>query len=154
MEEAQFLTRFASKVYLIHRRNEFRASKIMQEHVLNNPKIEVLYNTEIREVKGATIVNALRIFNNQTNEESDLEVNGLFLAIGHMPITTFLDGKLEVNEAGYIKSTDGVHTNIEGVFVAGDVEDETYRQAITASGAGCKAAIIAERWLAENEPIN
>ncbi|MEP7103756.1 MAG: thioredoxin-disulfide reductase [Candidatus Dojkabacteria bacterium] len=147
MEEASFLTRFASKVYLIHRRDQFRASKIMQEHVLANPKIEVLYNTEIREVTGTDVMTGLNLFNNKENKESSLKADGLFLAIGHVPLTAYLKDQITVNEEQYIIAKNGVYTNIEGVFVAGDVEDHFYRQAITAAGAGCKAAIVTERWL-------
>ncbi|MFS8131025.1 MAG: thioredoxin-disulfide reductase [Candidatus Dojkabacteria bacterium] len=147
MEEATFLTRFASKVHLIHRRDTFRASKIMQEKVLANPKIEVIYNTEIKEVLGDNAVSGLKLFNNKDNKESELKVEGLFLAIGHIPLTKFLAKQLEVNEEEYLISPDGVYTSIDGVFLAGDVEDHYYRQAVTAAGAGCKAAIVAERWL-------
>lgn len=147
MEESTFLTKFASKVYLIHRKDEFRASPIMVERALNNPRIEVLYNTEIKEVIGDIKVKALKIFNNKTNEVSELNVDGLFLAIGHIPVTDYVGETIELDEQGYIKSPDGVHTSIEGVFVAGDVEDHKYRQAITAAGAGCKAALEAQKWL-------
>ena len=148
MEEAEFLTRFASKVHLIHRRDQFRASKIMQEKILANPKIEVHYNSEIKEVLGDDkALNSLKILNNKDNTESELKVEGLFLAIGHIPLTQFLEKQLEVDEEEYVIAKNGVYTNIDGVFVAGDVEDNIYRQAITAAGAGCKAAIIAERWL-------
>lgn len=149
IEEATFLTRFAKKVYLIHRREEFRASKIMQEKISSNSKIETILNTEIREIIGDEKVKSLKIFNNKQNSESTLEVDGLFLAIGHTPVTSFLPKEIELRENGYIKSDDGVHTSIDGIFVAGDVEDYIYRQAITASGAGCKAAMIAEKFLAE-----
>lgn len=147
IEEASFLTRFATKVYVIHRRDEFRASKIMQERLTTEPKIEVILNTEIKEVLGSTKVQALRLFNKQTNSESELAVDGLFLAIGHIPNTAFLDEQLKLNPEKYLIADNGVYTGIDGVFVAGDVEDHVYRQAITAAGAGCKAAISAERWL-------
>ncbi len=149
MEEASFLTRFASKIYLIHRKNEFRASKIMAERVLNNPKVEVLYNTEVREVIGDQVVNSLKIFNNVDNTEKTLEVSGMFLAIGHIPVTEFVKGLVELDDNGYIKATKSVFSSIEGIFVAGDVEDTRYRQAITAAGAGCKAAIEVQKWLEE-----
>lgn len=151
MEEAQFLTRFASKVFLIHRRDEFRASKIMQEKVLSNPKIEVLYNTEIKELEGDIKLRKIKLFNNKDNSESSIDSDGLFLAIGHIPVTNYLDNQVELKENGYVKSSDGVHTSVKGVFVCGDVEDHIYRQAITAAGAGCRAAITAERWLSELE---
>ncbi len=153
MEEATFLTRFASKVYLIHRRDQFRASKIMQEKVLSNPKIEVIYNTEIKEVLGEQVVMGLKLFNKKENTSSELKVEGLFLAIGHKPLTQFLEKQIEVNEEEYAIAQNGVYTNIDGVFVAGDVEDYVYRQAVTAAGAGCKAAIIAERWLSGTNKI-
>lgn len=151
MEEAQFLTRFASKVFLIHRRDEFRASKIMQEKVLSNPKIKVLYNTEIKELEGDIKLRKIKLFNNKDNSESSIDSDGLFLAIGHIPVTNYLDNQVELKENGYVKSSDGVHTSVKGVFVCGDVEDHIYRQAITAAGAGCRAAITAERWLSELE---
>lgn len=147
MEESTFLTRFAKKVYLIHRRDEFRASPIMIERAVKNPKIEILYNTEVKEVNGDLKVKSITLFNNQTNKTSDLEIDGMFLAIGHIPVTDYLGKDIELTEDGYVKSTDGVHTSIMGVFVAGDVEDHKYRQAITAAGAGCKAALEAQKWL-------
>lgn len=147
IEEASFLTRFATKVYVIHRRDEFRASKIMQERLTTDPKIEVILNTEIKEVLGSTKVQALKLFNKESNSESELAVDGLFLAIGHIPNTAFLDEQLKLNPEKYLIADNGVYTGIDGVFVAGDVEDHVYRQAITAAGAGCKAAISAERWL-------
>lgn len=147
MEESTFLTRFAKKVYLIHRRGEFRASPIMIERAVKNPKIEILYNTEVKEVNGDLKVKSITLFNNQTNETSDLEIDGMFLAIGHIPVTDYLGKDIELTEDGYVKSNDGVHTSIMGVFVAGDVEDHKYRQAITAAGAGCKAALEAQKWL-------
>ena len=149
MEEATFLTHFAEKVYLIHRRDSFRASKIMQERALNHPKIEVIWNTEVLEVLGdATGVTGLQLKNNQTGDESKLEVMGMFLAIGHIPQTNFLDGHIELDSHGFIQTQDGVHTSVQGVFVAGDVADPIYKQAVTAAGMGCKAAIQAEKYLA------
>lgn len=147
MEEANFLTKFADKVYLIHRRDEFRASKIMVQRAIDNPKIEILYNTEVKEVAGEKTVTHLNLFNNKDNSESELKVDGMFLAIGHIPVTDFVQGEIELDDAGYIKSEDGVHTSIEGIFVAGDVWDQRYRQAITAAGMGCRAAMDAEKWL-------
>lgn len=148
MEEANFLTRFASKVYLIHRRDEFRASKIMSERVLKNPKVECVLNTELLDVLGDKGVTGLKLKNNKTGEVSVLELEGAFIAIGHKPNTDLFAGLLEMNEVGYLvtrpKST---YTSIEGVFAAGDVQDSIYRQAITAAGTGCMAAIDCERWL-------
>jgi thioredoxin reductase (NADPH) len=152
MEEATFLTMHASKVYLIHRRDDFRASKIMAERVKANPKIEILWNTEVKAVIGETgNLDHLRLFNNKTNEEKDLKVDGFFLAIGHEPVTKFMVGQIELNEEGYINSVDGVHTSVEGVFVAGDVQDHVYRQAVTAAGAGCRAALEVEKHLTKME---
>jgi thioredoxin reductase (NADPH) len=152
MEEATFLTMHASKVYLIHRRDDFRASKIMAERVKANPKIEILWNTEVKAVIGETgNLDHLTIFNNKTNEEKDLKVDGFFLAIGHEPVTKFMVGQIDLNEEGYIASQDGVHTSVEGVFVAGDVQDYVYRQAVTAAGAGCRAALEVEKHLTKME---
>lgn len=148
MEEANFISKFASKIYLIHRRNEFRASKIMQERVDKNPKIEVMFNTEVKEILGDTKVTGIKIYNNTTNTESEVALDGFFLAIGHIPVTQFLSNLLDLNEDGYVLSHEGIKTSIDGIFVAGDVEDFKYRQAITAAGAGCKAALEAEKWLA------
>lgn len=149
MEEAQFLTRFAKKVLVIHRRDSFRASKIMADRTLKNPKIEVLWNTEVSEILGdGKGVTGLKIKNIQTGSVSDLNVQGLFVAIGHKPNTDLFKGILELNEAGYIITKPGsTYTNIEGVFASGDVADPIYRQAVTAAGTGCMAAIDCERWL-------
>jgi thioredoxin reductase (NADPH) len=148
MEEANFLTRFASKVYLIHRRSEFRASKIMAERVLKNPKVEVIYDTQLVDVIGDKGVNAARLKNLKTGEETSLPVEGVFIAIGHKPNTDLFKGILEMNDVGYLVTGDkSTYTSIEGVFAAGDVQDPIYRQAITAAGTGCMAAIDAERWL-------
>lgn len=148
MEEAQFLTRFASKVWVVHRRDHFRASKIMAERVMKNPKIEVLWNSEVIEVHGVDVVQSLTIKNHVTGETKEFQMDGLFVAIGHKPNTDLFKGQLEMNEVGYLvtkpKSTS---TSIPGVFASGDVQDPTYRQAITAAGTGCMAAIDAERWL-------
>lgn len=151
VEEASYLTKFASKVYLIVRRDELRAAKIMQDRALNNPKIEVLWNTKVIDVLGDKVITAVTLEDTQTGEQRELKLGGLFMAIGHTPITGFLDGQLDMDDAGYIKLKDPYRstTAIEGVFVAGDVADHVYRQAITAAGMGCKAAIDAERWLAE-----
>ncbi len=149
MEEANFLTRFASKVYVIHRRDSFRASKIMVERTLKNPKIEVLYNTEVVEVVGdEKAMNSVVLKNTVTGATSEKSLQGLFLAIGHKPNTDLFREWLTLDETGYIKTKPGsTYTNIEGVFAAGDVQDHIYRQAITAAGTGCMAAIDAERWL-------
>lgn len=147
MEDAIFLTRFASKVYIIHRRDKFRASKIMADRAMANEKIEVLWNTEVNEVVGENnVVHHLRIEDSQSGEERDLKVDGMFLAIGHIPVTGYING-VALTEHGYVMSEDGITTNVEGVFTAGDVQDETYRQAITAAGLGCQAALTAQRWL-------
>lgn len=151
-EEANFITKFANKVYVLVRREEFRASKIMIERVMKNPKIEVLFNTETREVLGADRVEGVRIENNKTGETSILAVQGYFAAVGHKPNTDLFAGKLEIDEAGYIVvSPHSTETSVDGVFAAGDVTDKKYRQAITASGMGCMAAIDAERWLSSRE---
>lgn len=149
MEEAQFLTRFASKVYIIHRRKEFRASKIMVERALKNPKIQVLWNREVAEVTGnEKHVTGLVLKDTESGKTESKTVEGLFLAIGHKPNTGIFKEFIELDETGYIKTKAGTtRTNIEGVFAAGDVQDPHYRQAITAAGTGCQAAIEAERWL-------
>lgn len=148
MEEANFLTRFASEVYLVHRRDEFRASKIMADRVLKNPKVKVVYNTELKDVLGDDGVKGMVLYNNKTKTESRMDIDGIFIAIGHKPNTDLFKGVLDMNEVGYLvtrpKTT---YTSIEGVFAAGDVQDPIYRQAITAAGTGCMAAIDAERWL-------
>ena len=153
MEEAMFLTRFASKVTLIHRKDAFRASKIMQDRVLASEKIEVLWNTEVREIFGTKEegVKGIKMFNNKTNEASEHETQGVFIAIGHKPNTELFAGVLDMDEIGYLK-TEGrtMKTNVEGVFACGDAQDSYYRQAITAAGTGCMAAIDAERFLAEH----
>lgn len=149
MEEAQFLTRFASKVYVIHRRDSFRASKIMADRVLKHPKIQVLWNKEVTEVLGNDLsMNGVILKDLATGQSSQMKLDGLFLAIGHKPNTDLFKGILDLNEIGYINTKPGSsYTNIPGVFAAGDVQDPTYRQAITAAGTGCMAAIDAERWL-------
>jgi len=151
VEEASYLTKFASKVYMIVRRDELRASKIMADRAKNNDKIEILWNTQVQDVLGDDVISGLKLINTQTNETYEQSVKGLFLAIGHTPITSFLDGQLPTDDAGYIQLEDPYRstTAVEGCFVAGDVADHVYRQAVTAAGMGCKAAIDAERWLAE-----
>lgn len=152
-EEAIFLTKYASKVFLLVRRDVLRASTIMQKRVTNNEKIEVLWNTEALEAKGdGKLLKSLRIVNNKTNEEKDLQVNGLFYAIGHIPATKIFADQLKTDEAGYIQTTPGTaSTSIEGVFAAGDVQDKIYRQAITSAGSGCMAALECEKFISEQE---
>ena len=150
VEEATFLTKFADKVILIHRRDELRASKIMQDRALSNPKIEMLWNHAVVEVQGDTKLTGLRVRNTQTGEESDLGVTGLFVAIGHRPNTDLFRGQLALDDEGYLVTGPGTATDVPGVFASGDVQDHTYKQAITAAGSGCMAAIDAERWLEAN----
>jgi thioredoxin reductase (NADPH) len=148
LEEANFLTRFATKVTLIHRRKELRASKIMQDRVFSNPKIDVRWNTVVDEVLGNGKVEALRLRDTETDAVSDLAVSGLFVAIGHTPNTSLFTGKIELDENGYIVTAPGsTATSVPGVFAAGDVQDHVYRQAITAAGSGCMAALDAEHYL-------
>jgi thioredoxin reductase (NADPH) len=152
MEEALFLTKYATKVTVIHRRQELRASKIMQARAFANPKITFLWNTVVEEVYGEreTGVTGLRLRNLKTDEVFDYKCDGLFVAIGHQPNTSLFVGQLELNPQGYILTKPGsTHTSVPGVFAAGDVQDFTYRQAVTAAGTGCMAAIDAERWLEE-----
>jgi len=154
LEEALFLTKFGSKVYVIHRRDELRASKIMQKRAVDNEKIEFIWNTEVIDVLGESGVTGLRIKNNQTGEESDLHVEGFFVAIGHQPNTAVFAGQLEMDEIGYIETApDSSLTSVEGVFASGDAQDSIYRQAVTAAGTGCMAAIDAEKWLAERSEV-
>lgn len=150
IEEATFLTRFATKVTLIHRRDQLRASKIMQERAFKDPKISFIWDTVVDEVVGDQHVDGLRLRNIKSGETSDLRVDGLFIAIGYQPNTDILKGKIDLNEKGYVVPLPGTETQtrVEGVFVAGDVEDFHYRQAVTAAGAGCKAALDVERYLA------
>lgn len=149
MEEANFLTRFASKVVLIHRRDSFRASKIMAERTLANPKIEVLWNTEVADILGEEKVSGLQLRNTVTNEISTRDFTGLFVAIGHVPRSELLVGQVDLNEEGYVQVKGRTTlTNLSGVFACGDLVDYTYRQAITAAGSGCAAALDAERFLA------
>lgn len=148
VEEATFLTKFGSKVYIVHRRDALRASKIMQERALSHPKIEIIWNSVITEVLGDSIVRQVRIKNLKTDHESLHKAAGVFFAIGHTPNTAFLEGQVDLHPNGYIKVVPGTcKTNVEGVFAAGDVQDHVYRQAITAAGTGCMAAMEAEHWL-------
>ncbi|KAK3034176.1 hypothetical protein RJ639_034316 [Escallonia herrerae] len=153
MEEATFLTKYGSKVYVIHRRGEFRATKIMQNRALTNPKVEVLWNSAVVEAYGEGekgVLGGLKVKNLVSGEVSDLKVSGLFFAIGHEPATKFLDGQLELDSDGYVKTKPGTtETSVRGVFAAGDVQDKKYRQAVTAAGTGCMAALDAEHYLQE-----
>jgi thioredoxin reductase (NADPH) len=152
MEEAIFLTKFASKVTIVHRRDSFRASKIMAQRAIDHPKIEVLWNSTVEEVLGDDLVTGLRIKNVATGETSVLPVEGFFLAIGHDPNTNIFQGQLNLDDTGYIVTEPGsTGTSVPGVFAAGDVVDHYYQQAITAAGMGCQAAIDVEHWLNSNE---
>ena len=151
MEEATYLTKFASEVVIVHRRDSFRASKVMVQRALSNPKIRVEWNSKVVDVEGDDFITGLRLEDAITGEQRSLEVSGLFVAIGHTPNSAFLDGQLELHPSGYIKVMPGrTSTNIPGVFAAGDVADDYYRQAITAAGTGCMAALEAERWLSHH----
>jgi len=147
VEEASFLTKFADKVTLIHRRDSLRASKIMQDRAKANPKIEFLWNHTVTDIHGDTKVEGIEVENILTGEKSKLDVTGIFVAIGHRPNTDLFKGLLEMEDSGYLVTGPGSYTNVEGVFACGDVQDHVYRQAITAAGSGCMAAIDAERWL-------
>jgi thioredoxin reductase (NADPH) len=147
IEEATFLTRFASSVTLVHRRDSLRASKIMQERAFKNEKIKFAWNTQVVEVLGDEKVSGLKVKDTITGEERVLDVTGVFVAIGHIPNTTLVSGQVDLEENGYVRTGIGSFTNIDGLFAAGDVQDHVYRQAITSAGSGCIAAIDAERWL-------
>ena len=150
LEEAIFLTKFASKVSVIHRRKELRASKIMQDRAFRNPKIEFVWDSQVVDVLGETTVDGARVRNVVTGEETVLPISGLFVAIGHVPNTSMFTGQLDMDEAGYLLTRPGsTRTNVEGVFACGDVQDSTYRQAITAAGSGCVAALDVEHYLAD-----
>jgi thioredoxin reductase (NADPH) len=151
IEEATFLTRFADSVTIIHRRDELRASKIMQERAFANPKISFLWNSMVTEVLGDEVLTGVRDQDVTTGETSTLDVSGLFVAIGHRPNTDLFKGQLDLADNGYLTVHDGSRSSVAGVFACGDVQDDRYRQAITAAGSGCMAAIDAERWL-ETEP--
>lgn len=147
-EEATYLAKICSKVTMLVRRDEMRASKAMQHRVLNTPNIEILYNTEVEEVLGEQVVEGIRVVNNQTGKKKEINITGLFVAIGHKPNTDIFKGQLDMDDTGYL-ITQGktTHTNIPGVFASGDVQDSQYRQAVTAAGTGCMAALDAERYL-------
>src|SRR5215207_814044 len=149
MEEALFLARMASKVTIVHRRDQFRASKIMAERALANDRVAVRWNAEVAEVLGDGRVEAVRVRDTVTGELEDIPAAAMFVAIGHDPATRLFEGQIDLDEAGYIL-TDGTRTSVEGVFAAGDVQDTIYRQAVTAAGSGCMAAMDAERWLEAN----
>ncbi|MDE2026394.1 MAG: FAD-dependent oxidoreductase, partial [Patescibacteria group bacterium] len=146
MEEANFLTNFAATVTIIHRRDSFRASKIMSDRCQNNAKIKFLLNSQIVQVQGTNKVEKVTLENTQTKEKTELPIEGIFVAIGHTPNTNIFQG-IEVTERGFVKAQNGTHTNIEGIFVSGDVEDDRYMQAITAAGFGCMAALDIEKYL-------
>ena len=149
MEEALFLTKFASKVYVVHRRDEFRASQIMQDRVLNHEKIEVIWNSTVEKINGDGAVSSIVIKDTINSSEKEMGIDGVFVAIGHDPNVGFLNNFVELDEKGYIKTgfTTDTSTSVPGVFAAGDVADSIYRQAVTAAGTGCQAAIDSERWL-------
>lgn len=147
IEEALFLTKFGSCVYIVHRRDELRASKIMSERALKHPKVELIWDTVLEKIEGDSVVRSVTLKNLKTGAMAQHEAGGVFFAIGFNPNTEFLAGQIETEENGYIKVRNGTMTNIEGVFAAGDVQDHLYRQAITAAGSGCMAALDAERWL-------
>ena len=155
MEDSTFLTRFASKVYVIHRRDQFRASKIMADRVLSNPKIEVIWNSVVEDVLDVSKneVTAIRLKNVKTGEQRELPVKGFFVAIGHQPNTGFLGGQVHLDDKGYIVARN-TKTNVPGVFAAGDVQDSVYRQAVTAVGSGCMAALEAQRYLENVESVH
>jgi len=147
MEEALFLTKFGESVTVIHRRKELRASKIMQDRAFANPKIDFVWDSVVTGIEGESSVEGLRLRNVATDEESRLPLEALFVAIGHAPNTDLFRGQLDMDDGGYIVTHDGTRTTIDGVFACGDVQDRVYRQAVTAAGSGCMAAIDAERWL-------
>ncbi len=153
MEEALTLTKFASHVTVVHRRDSLRASKIMQDRAKQHPKISFIWDSAVTDVFGENMVDGVEITNLKTKNKRRLKTQGLFVAIGHDPATKFLRGVIDLDEQGYVAVRDGVFTNVEGIFAAGDVADKRYRQAITAAGDGCRAALEAERYLADNELV-
>jgi len=155
IEEATFLTKFAASVTIVHRRDELRASKIMQDRAFANPKIKFLWDTEVREIIGTEKVDGIMVENVKTNETSKLDITGLFIAIGHRPNTDLFIGQLDMKDNGYlVTQAPSTYTSVDGVFGCGDIQDDVYRQAITAAGSGCAAAVDAERWLEANEHGN
>lgn len=155
IEEGTFLTKFGSKVYIVHRRDQLRASKIMQKRALSNPKIEILWNSTISSIEGDSVVRSVVIKNTKTAEEKKLDAGGVFFAVGHTPNTSFLKGQIDLHDNGYIKVEPGTcRTNVPFVFAAGDAQDHVYRQAITAAGTGCMAALEAERELSSKGLLN
>ena len=155
MEEATFLTKFASAVYVIHRRDSLRASKIMQDRAFENPKLHFIWDSVIEEIlsEDQMVVSGVKIKHLPTGDTYDKAISGVFIAIGHQPNSELFVDKLTLNEAGYILTSEGTNTNVPGVFACGDVQDWTYRQAVTAAGSGCMAAIDADRYLAEHHEI-
>ena len=154
LEEANFLTKFARKVTVVHRRDELRASKIMQDRAFANPKIDFRWNAEVVDATGDSKLASIRLRDTVTGDESDLAVTGMFVTIGHTPTTSLFTGQLELDANGYIiTAPDSTQTSVEGVFACGDVQDHTYRQAITAAGSGCMAALETERYLEANKPV-
>lgn len=152
MEEAHFLTRFCNKIYLVHRRNEFRASKIMQKRVMDNPKVEVVFDSAVEEILGESAVTGVKIKNLKTGDFKTLAVTGIFMAIGHQPNTEVFKEFIETHPNGYVKTKPGTtQTNVPGVFAAGDLQDSIYRQAVTAAGTGCMAALEAERFIESHQ---
>jgi thioredoxin reductase (NADPH) len=151
MEEALFLTKFAPKVTIVHRRSELRASWIMARRVLDNPAITIRWDSVVEDILGDTRVSGVRLRNVQTSKTEDLPAEGVFVAIGHKPATAIFEGQLELDNRGYVRTSEGSATSVEGVFAAGDVVDSTYRQAVTAAGMGCQAAMDAARWLHSRE---
>ena len=151
VEEALFLTRFASKVHIVHRRDQLRASRIMQQRAFDNPKIDFIWDTVIDDIRGVEEgeVKGVQLRNVKTGDVTEMAIDGVFLAIGHKPNTELFVGKLDMNEVGYLLTHDGMKTTVEGVFACGDVQDWVYRQAVTAAGTGCMAAMDAEQLLAE-----
>ena len=151
MEESTFLTKYASSIHLVHRRDEFRASKIMQERALSNEKIKVHFNSVVEEIQGEQKVEKVILNNIKTGDKTTLEVSGVFIAIGHDPNTTLFKNQVDLDENGYVALHENTQTNVPGVFCAGDVHDHRYRQAVTAAGFGCMAAIDADKYLSEHE---
>jgi thioredoxin reductase (NADPH) len=147
LEEGTFLTKFASRVTIVHRRDSLRASKIMQDRAMKNPKITFVWDSEVTEIHGVDKVESVRLKNLKTGTLTEMKIHGLFVAIGHVPNTKIFEGQIDMDKAGYIRTREGSRTNVSGVFAAGDCHDFVYRQAITAAGSGCKAAIDAERFL-------